>query len=97
MDDFEEAKDKLLMGPERKSLFINEKEKEIIAFHESGHALVGKLLKHTDPIHKVTIIPRGMALGVTQSLPIDEKDNYIKEYWEDQVIREQTLLHHFLQ
>lgn len=85
MDDFESAKDKILMGPERRSLFINEKEKLIIAYHEAGHALLGKLLKHTDPIHKVTIIPRGMALGVTQSLPIDEKHNYTKNYWEDQL------------
>ena len=81
--EFENAKDRILMGPERRSLFINEKEKKIIAFHESGHALIGKMLKHTDPIHKVTIIPRGMALGVTQSLPIDEKHNYVKEYWQD--------------
>jgi len=85
MNDFEAAKDKILMGPERRSLFINAHEKEIIAYHESGHVLVGKLLKNTDPIHKVTIIPRGMALGVTQSLPIDEKHNYTKEYWEDQL------------
>ncbi len=85
MVDIEAAKDKILMGPERRSLFINAKEKEIIAYHESGHALVSKLLKNTDPIHKVTIIPRGMALGVTQSLPIDEKHNYTKEYWEDQL------------
>jgi len=83
MEDFESAKDKILMGPERRSMIINDKEKEIIAFHESGHTLLGALLKHTDPIHKVTIIPRGMALGVTQSLPIDDKHNYIKEYWED--------------
>ncbi len=73
------------MGPERRSLFINVKEKEIITYHESGHALVSKLLKNTDPIHKVTIIPRGMALGLTQSLPIDERHNYVKEYWDDQL------------
>ncbi len=85
MDDFEASKDKILMGPERRSLFINAEEKKIIAYHESGHALVSKLLKNTDPIHKVTIIPRGMALGVTQSLPIDEKHNYTKEYWDDQL------------
>ncbi|MDD5065591.1 MAG: ATP-dependent zinc metalloprotease FtsH [bacterium] len=83
MSDMEEAKDKILMGPERKSLIISDNEKKIIAIHESGHALVSKLLKNTDPIHKVTIIPRGTALGLTQSLPIDEKHNYIKEYWED--------------
>ncbi len=82
-DNFEEAKDKILMGPERRSLFITDEEKIIIAYHEAGHTLLGTMLKHTDPIHKVTIIPRGMALGVTQSLPIDEKHNYIKEYWED--------------
>lgn len=85
MEDIEASKDKILMGPERRSLFISAQEKEIIAYHESGHALVSKLLKNTDPIHKVTIIPRGMALGVTLSLPINEKHNYTKDYWEDQL------------
>ncbi len=80
MDDFEIAKDKVLMGAERKSLIISEEEKRNTAFHEAGHALVAALLPGADPIHKVSIIPRGMALGVTQQLPIDEKHNYKKEY-----------------
>ena len=80
MDDFEDAKDKVLMGKERKSMIISEEEKKITAYHESGHTLVAKLLPNTDPIHKVTIIPRGLALGLTQQLPIDEKHVYPKEY-----------------
>ena len=80
MADFEDAKDKVLMGAERKSMIISEEEKRITAFHESGHTLVAKLLPGTDPIHKVTIIPRGRALGLTQQLPIDEKHTYPKDY-----------------
>ncbi len=80
MDDFEDAKDKVLMGTERKSMIISEEEKKITAYHESGHTLVAKLLPDTDPIHKVTIIPRGRALGLTQQLPIDEKHTYPKEH-----------------
>jgi cell division protease FtsH len=80
MEDFENAKDKVLLGVERRSMIISEKEKKVTAYHEAGHALVAKLLPGTDPIHKVTIIPRGRALGVTQQLPIDEKHNYPKEY-----------------
>ncbi len=80
MQDFELAKDKVMMGSERKSMIISEEEKRITAFHESGHALVAKLIPGTDPIHKVTIIPRGMALGLTQQLPIDEKHTYPKAY-----------------
>lgn len=80
MNDLEEAKDKVMMGTERRSMVISEKEKKITAFHESGHTLVAKMLPNTDPIHKVTIIPRGMAMGLTQQLPIDEKHNYDKEY-----------------
>lgn len=80
MDDFEAAKDKVLMGVERKSLLISEAEKKNTAFHEAGHTLVAKLLPGTDPIHKVTIIPRGRALGLTQQLPTDEKYTYSKEY-----------------
>ncbi|MCL4428833.1 MAG: ATP-dependent zinc metalloprotease FtsH [Deltaproteobacteria bacterium] len=80
MSDLEEAKDKVMMGTERRSMVITEKEKRITAYHESGHTLVAKLLPGTDPIHKVTIIPRGMAMGLTQQLPIDEKHNYDKEY-----------------
>ena len=80
MADFEDAKDKVLMGAERRSMIISEEEKKTTAYHESGHALVAKLLPGTDPIHKVTIIPRGRALGLTQQLPIDEKHTYPKEY-----------------
>ncbi|MCB2230523.1 ATP-dependent zinc metalloprotease FtsH [bacterium] len=82
MEDFEDAKDKVLMGTARKSLVISDDEKEIIAYHEAGHALVAKHLKKADPLHKVTIIPRGMALGVTQSLPVDERHTHSKEYLE---------------
>ncbi|MBN2364505.1 ATP-dependent zinc metalloprotease FtsH [candidate division WOR-3 bacterium] len=82
MSDFEWAKDKILMGVERKSLLISEKEKIITANHEAGHAIVAKFLEESDPIHKVSIIPRGRALGVTQSLPIDDKRIYRKTYIE---------------
>ncbi len=82
MDDFEEAKDKVLMGSARKSMVISDDEKEVIAYHEAGHTLVAKYLPKADPIHKVTIIPRGMALGVTQSLPVDERHTHSKEYLE---------------
>jgi cell division protease FtsH len=80
MVDFEEAKDKVLMGVERRSMVISEKEKKTTAYHEAGHALVACLLPGTDPIHKVTIIPRGSALGVTMQLPIDEQHTYQKNY-----------------
>jgi cell division protease FtsH len=80
MQDFEQAKDKVLMGSERKSMIISPEERKITAYHESGHTLVAKLLPGTDPIHKVTIIPRGMALGLTQQLPMDEKHTYPKHY-----------------
>jgi cell division protease FtsH len=80
MDDFEDAKDKVLMGTERKSMIISEEEKRITAYHEAGHTLAAKLLPGADPIHKVTIIPRGRALGLTQQLPINEKHTYPKEY-----------------
>ncbi len=82
MLDFEEAKDKVMMGIERKSLVISEEEKKTTAYHEAGHALVGKLIPGSDPVHKVTIIPRGMALGITSYLPIDEKHTHSKEYLE---------------
>ena len=85
MADFEFAKDKVLMGAERRSMIISESEKRITAIHESGHALLAVMLPHADPIHKVTIIPRGMALGLTTMLPIDEKHNYSREYLEDQI------------
>ncbi len=80
--DFEIAKDKVLMGVERKSLILTEEEKKVTAFHEAGHALVAAKLPNSDPLHKVTIIPRGMALGVTMQLPIDDKHNYTKDYLE---------------
>jgi cell division protease FtsH len=85
MHDFEFAKDKVLMGSERRSMIISEAEKRITAIHEAGHALLAVLLPHADPIHKVTIIPRGMALGLTQQLPVDEKHNYSRVYLEDQI------------
>ncbi len=80
MNDLEEAKDKVMMGTERRSMVISEKEKKVTAYHEAGHTLVAKMLPGSDPIHKVTIIPRGMAMGLTQQLPIDEKHNYDREY-----------------
>jgi cell division protease FtsH len=80
MGDFEIAKDKVMMGAERRSMIISDEEKRVTAFHEAGHALVAKLLPGADPVHKVTIIPRGMALGLTQQLPIDEKHTYQKDY-----------------
>ncbi len=79
MEDFEEAKDKILMGVERKSMIISDEEKKNTAYHEGGHALVAKLIPGTDPVHKVTIIPRGMALGLTQQLPTDDRYTYTKE------------------
>ena len=80
MQDFEDAKDKVLMGVERRSLLLSEQERRWIAYHESGHVLVSRLIPGTDPIHKVTIIPRGRALGVTQQLPLDDKRIYSREY-----------------
>jgi cell division protease FtsH len=80
MVDLESAKDKVVMGPERRSMIISDEEKRNTAYHEAGHALVAKLLPGTDPIYKVTIIPRGMALGLTQQLPMDEKHTYPREY-----------------
>jgi len=82
MIDFEEAKDKVMMGMERKSMIISEKEKKITSYHEIGHVLVARMLPEADPVHKVTIIPRGRALGVTSYLPIDEKHTYSKDYLE---------------
>ena len=85
MYDFELAKDKVLMGVERKSLLLSEDEKKVTAYHEAGHALVAAKLPKSDPLHKVTIIPRGMALGVTMQLPIDDKHNYTKDYLETEI------------
>jgi len=83
--DFEFAKDKVMMGSERRSLVINDEEKQVTAIHEAGHALLGVVLEHSDPVHKVTIIPRGQALGVTMQLPVDDKHNYSTLYLHDQV------------
>lgn len=83
MLDFENAKDKVLMGKERRSIILSEEEKRTTAFHEGGHALVARLLPGTDPIHKVSIIPRGRALGVTMQLPVDDRHNYSKDYLEN--------------
>jgi len=85
MYDFELAKDKVLMGVERKSLLLTEAEKKNTAYHEAGHALVAAKLPHSDPLHKVTIIPRGMALGLTMQLPTDDRHNYYKNYLETQI------------
>ena len=85
MQNFEFAKDKVLMGSERRSMIISDDEKQVTAIHEAGHALLTILLPNADPIHKVTIIPRGMALGVTQQLPVDDKHNYSRDYLNDQI------------
>jgi cell division protease FtsH len=85
MSDFEFAKDKVLMGSERRSLIITEEEKRNTAIHEAGHALLAAILPNADPVHKVTIIPRGMALGVTQQLPIDDRLNYSRDFLLDQL------------
>jgi cell division protease FtsH len=85
MYDFELAKDKVLMGVERKSLLLTDEEKKNTAFHEAGHALVAAKLPYSDPLHKVTIIPRGMALGVTMQLPIDDRHNYYRNYLETEI------------
>jgi cell division protease FtsH len=85
MSDFEEAKDKVMMGLERKSMILSEEEKRTTAFHEAGHALVARLLPGADPLHKVTIIPRGRALGLTQQLPQDDRHTYSKDYLVDSI------------
>ncbi len=85
MQDFEKAKDKILMGPERKSMVMPEEERRNTAYHESGHALLGKMLPKCDPVHKVTIIPRGRALGVTMSLPAQDRYSYDREYMLSQI------------
>ncbi|MGD0277578.1 MAG: ATP-dependent zinc metalloprotease FtsH, partial [Syntrophales bacterium] len=100
--DFEFAKDKVMMGSERKSMVITDEEKKNTAYHEAGHAMVAKLLPGTDPIHKVTIIPRGRALGLTQQLPIDERHTYSKNYLTNNITillggraAEELILHDF--
>ena len=102
MPDFEEAKDKVLMGTERRSLILTEQERRNTAYHEAGHTLVAKCTPGADPIHKVTIIPRGRALGLTQQLPLDERHTYPKEYLVDTLTvllggraAEQLIFNHF--
>jgi cell division protease FtsH len=102
MRDFEFAKDKVLMGTERKSMVISDEEKRNTSYHETGHVLVARMIPGTDPIHKVTIIPRGRALGLTQQLPIDEKHTYPREYLEKNIAillggraAEEIILHDF--
>ncbi|MBC7928473.1 MAG: ATP-dependent metallopeptidase FtsH/Yme1/Tma family protein [Bryobacteraceae bacterium] len=99
--DFEFAKDKVIMGVERKSLIMSDAEKKNTAYHEAGHALVAVMEPHADPLHKVTIIPRGMALGLTMQLPIDDKHSYSKDYLETQLailmggrVAEEMFMHH---
>ena len=85
MEDFEFAKDKVMMGSERRSLILSEQDKKVVATHEAGHAVVASFIPNADPIHKITIVPRGMALGLTQQLPMDDKYNYSKEYLEAEI------------
>jgi cell division protease FtsH len=85
MSHFEYARDKIMMGVERKSLVLTENDKKVTAYHEAGHALIARLIPETDPVHKVTIIPRGMALGVTQLLPEHDKHSYKKQYLLDKI------------
>jgi cell division protease FtsH len=85
MDDLESAKDKIMMGAERRSMVMSENEKKNTAYHESGHAVVAKLLPKSDPVHKVTIIPRGRALGVTMQLPEEDRYAYDREYLLDRI------------
>jgi cell division protease FtsH len=85
MAHFEYAKDKILMGTERRSMVLSQREKQISAYHEAGHALIAKLIPNADPVHKVTIVPRGVALGLMQQLPEDEKHTYPKQYWLDRI------------
>ena len=86
MDDFEAARDRILMGQRRESMALSGAEKEVIAYHEGGHAVLAYALEHADPVHKVTILPSGMALGVTQQLPIEERHIYTQPYIEDSLV-----------
>jgi cell division protease FtsH len=85
MDDFEIAKDKVMLGTERKSLVLNERERKLTAYHEAGHAVMGLRVPGLDPVHKVTIVPRGRALGITASLPKEDRHSYTKEWMEGQL------------
>jgi len=100
MVDFEQAKDKVLMGKERRSLILSDEEKRTTAYHEGGHALVAKKLPGTDPVHKVSIIPRGMALGITMQLPTDDRHNYSRDFLQNNLavlmggrVAEELVLH----
>jgi cell division protease FtsH len=84
--DFDDARDRVLMGLRRDSVALSDQEKEVIAYHEGGHAVLAHVLPHADPLHKVTILPTGMALGVTQQLPVEEKHIYQREYLEDSLV-----------
>jgi cell division protease FtsH len=84
--DFEQARDRVLMGQRRESMALSESEKEVIAYHEAGHAVCAAVLPQADPVHKVTILPIGMALGVTQQLPVDERHIYRQDYIEDSLV-----------
>jgi cell division protease FtsH len=86
MADFEEAKDKIVMGLERKSIAVSEKDRRLTAYHEAGHAIVGLLLEETDPLHKITIIPRGRAMGLTQQVALDERLTYSREYLVNRIV-----------
>jgi cell division protease FtsH len=86
MEDFESARDRVLMGQKRETMAISDEEKEIIAYHEGGHAVLAYVLEHADPVHKVTILPSGMALGVTQQLPLEERHIYQRPYIEDSLV-----------
>lgn len=85
MADFEQAKDKIIMGLEQKSIVVSEEDRRLTAYHESGHAIVGLMLDETDPLHKITIIPRGRAMGLTQQLPLDERYTYSREYLHNRI------------
>ena len=85
-EDFDAARDRVLMGLKRESLALSEEEKEIIAYHEGGHAVCAYVLEHADPLHKVTILPTGMALGVTHQLPVEERHIYKREYIADSLV-----------
>jgi cell division protease FtsH len=85
MDDFEKAKDKIMLGAERRSLVLNEEERTLTAYHEAGHAVIGLRIPGLDPVHKVTIVPRGQALGITASLPEEDRHSYRKEWMEGQL------------
>jgi cell division protease FtsH len=86
MEDFEAARDRVLMGQRRESMALSDKEKEVIAYHEGGHAVLAYVLEFSDPVHKVTILPTGMALGVTQQLPLEERHIYQRPYIEDSLV-----------